>query len=139
MEKLLCVDHWAAELPGTTVRLPTNWLVERCVRFVCPGGTCAFHLACVICLDRSWQTAGEALRSETDDERWIDRAERVIKHGHWIPGHSHSHSHGQSTPCRHPPVLRAWHPKSLQGNGCRLFRPGDAISARRGVLGVGMT
>jgi len=29
MEMLLCIDDDAAELRGTTVRLPTNWLVGR--------------------------------------------------------------------------------------------------------------
>jgi len=35
--------------------------------------------------DRSRQTAKETFRAETDAERWLDRAERDIKRGHWIP------------------------------------------------------
>jgi len=58
MEKLLCVDHKAAEPSGKTTRLPTNWLVERCVRFVRPGGTCAFHPAGSDVMDEDEELVG---------------------------------------------------------------------------------
>jgi integrase len=41
--------------------------------------------------DRSRQTAKETFRAETDAERWLDRAERDIKRGHWIPDQGLGH------------------------------------------------